>query len=277
MDQTINMHFPFFIQIGPLKILVHTICETAAFFIGFRYFLYLRKKQGDAIPSPNRIWILIGAIFGAVIGSRLIGGLENITELHNAFNKWLYFYQNKTVAGGFLGGLLGVELTKKIIREKHASGDLFTYPMILALIIGRIGCFSMGIYEETYGVATTLPWGLNLGDGVSRHPVCLYEIIFLALLWVTLVQIEKRFLLISGARFKLFMISYLLFRFLLDFIKPHYTFNIGLSTIQLACLAGLIYYYRYLIHPKKLIEGIKKEEIILEDKYGRPGEAGLTD
>lgn len=263
MDETITMHFPLTVQISSVKILLHTIFETAAFFIGFRYFIYLRKRQGDTIRSSNRVWILIGAIFGAVIGSRLIGGLENITELNNAFNKWLYFYQNKTVVGGFLGGLAGVELTKKFIHEKHSSGDLFTYPMILALIIGRIGCFSMGMYEETYGVSTKLPWALNLGDNVLRHPVCLYEIIFLSLLWISLVQVEKKFTLAEGARFKIFMISYCFFRFMLDFIKPHYAFDIGLSTIQLTCLAGLIYYYRYIVQPKKLIE-MKSEKMILE-------------
>ena len=263
MDETIAMHFPLAIQIGSVKILLHTIFETAAFFVGFRYFLFLRKKQGDAIPSSNRVWILIGAIFGAVIGSRLIGGLENITELNNAFNKWLYFYQNKTVVGGFLGGLIGVELTKKIIHEKHSSGDLFTYPIILALIIGRIGCFSMGVYEETYGAPTKLTWGINLGDDISRHPVSLYEIIFLGLLWISLAQLERKYTLAEGARFKLFMISYCFFRFLLDFIKPHYTFNIGLSTIQLTCLAGLLYYYRSITHPKKLV-AIKSEKMILK-------------
>ena len=240
---------------------MHSIIEPLAFFIGFRYFLFLRKKQGDTIPSQNRIWILIGAIFGALIGSRIIGGLENINALQHAQNKLLYFYANKTVLGGFLGGLLGVELVKKIIKEKNTSGDLFTYPMMLALIIGRIGCFSMGIYEETYGLPTTLPWGMHLGDGALRHPVCLYEVIFLVLLWIILVQLEKKYLLQHGARFKIFMIAYCIFRLLLDFIKPHYTFSIGLSTIQITALLGLLYYYRYIIYPGKLF--IKRKEIIL--------------
>jgi phosphatidylglycerol:prolipoprotein diacylglycerol transferase len=257
------LHFPVVIHFGSVTILLHTITEVLALFIGFRYFLYLRNKQSDTISSNNRTWIIIGAIFGAVIGSRLIGGLEDPLAIIRSQNIFLHFYKNKTVVGGFLGGLFGVEVTKKIIHEKHASGNLFTYPMILALIIGRIGCFSMGVYEETYGNPTKLSWALNLGDGIPRHPVCLYEIIFLGMLWLSLVKIEKKFILESGARFKLFMISYLLFRFLLDFIKPHYTFNIGLSTIQLTCLAGLIYYYRFVIHPKKLIAGIMNEKIIL--------------
>lgn len=232
---------------------MHTITDFAALFIGFRYYLHLKKKQGDVIESSNRLWIVIGATLGAFIGSRLIGGLENPAELLRSKNVFIYFYTNKTIVGGLLGGLAGVEATKKIIKEKAASGDLFTYPIILALIIGRLGCYSMGVYEETYGLPSSLPWAMNLGDGIARHPVCLYEIIFLIFVWLFLSALNKKYVLQNGAMFKMFMISYLLFRFLLDFIKPHYTFSLGLSTIQVVCFAGLIYYYRYILHPQKLI------------------------
>jgi phosphatidylglycerol---prolipoprotein diacylglyceryl transferase len=247
------LDFPVYIKICSSKILVHAILELLAFFIGFRYFLWLRKKNGDSITRSNRIWIIIGAIFGALIGSRLIGGLEDPPQINKAANVLFYFYQNKTILGGLLGGLLGVELVKKAIGERKASGDLFVYPLILAMIIGRIGCFAMGVYEETYGSITNLPWGMNLGDGELRHPVALYEILFLVILWLLLEGIKKKFPLNQGALFKLFMVAYILFRFLLDFIKPHYTFNIGLSTIQLTCLLGLIYYFSYIVHPQKLL------------------------
>ncbi|TKK68598.1 diacylglyceryl transferase [Ilyomonas limi] len=247
------MHFPVQIPVGSNAIYLHTITESLGMFAGFRYFLYLRKKEGDKIESPNRIWIIIGAIFGAVIGSRFIGGLENVHDLLNAGNTWLYFYTNKTIVGGLLGGLFGVELMKKIIGEPTSSGDLFTYPLILAIIIGRIGCFSMGVYEETYGLPTHVFWAMNLGDGLLRHPVSLYEIVFLLLLWLALIKINNTYPLQNGALFKLFMMAYLLFRLMLDFIKPHYTLIFGLSTIQLTCIAGLIYYYRYMLHPKKLM------------------------
>jgi prolipoprotein diacylglyceryltransferase len=247
------VHFPITVEIGSLKILLHAILEPLGMFIGFRYFLYLRKGKGDQIESGQRLWIIIGAIFGALIGSRLVGGLEDPAALAKAPNPLIYFYTNKTVVGGFLGGLFGVELVKKLIGEKHSSGDLFTYPMILALIIGRIGCFGMGIYEETYGVETIAFTGMNLGDGLLRHPVTLYEIVFLMLLWIGLIQLEKKFTLVDGGRFKIFMIAYIFFRFVIDFIKPHYTFSFGLSIIQLVCLGGLIYYVAYIFKPRKLI------------------------
>jgi phosphatidylglycerol:prolipoprotein diacylglycerol transferase len=247
------LHFPITIEIGSLKILLHAILEPLGMFIGFRYFLHLRKGKGDRIQSGQRLWIIIGAIFGALVGSRLVGGFENPAELMRADNPLIYFYTNKTVVGGFLGGLFGVELVKKLIGEKHSSGDLFTYPIILALIIGRFGCFGMGVHEETYGVVTNFFTGMNLGDGSPRHPVTLYEIFFLLVLWMGLIQLEKRITLVAGGRFKIFMMAYLFFRFLIDFIKPHYTYDFGLSTIQLVCLGGLIYYAAYIFNPKKLI------------------------
>ncbi len=236
------MHFPIEISFGNNKIPIHAITEIAAFFIGYRYYAFLRKRKGDLINTDNRLWIFIGAVFGALIGSRLVGSLERPQELFAAKNMWLYIYSNKTVLGGFLGGLFGVELIKKIIKEKHSSGDLFTYPIILALIIGRIGCFSMGVYEETYGTVTTFFAGMNLGDGLLRHPVTIYEIIFLALLWLVLLQIEKIYTLADGSKFKIFMIAYCVYRFLQEFIKPAYPVFVGLSTIQLTAAIGLIYY-----------------------------------
>ena len=247
------MQFPFSITLGNSNILLHTICETLAFLAGFRYFLYLRKKKGDVINSSHRTWIIIGAIFGSLVGSRVIGGLEDPLQIPKADSILLYFYQNKTVLGGLLGGLFGVELVKKIIGEKSASGDLFVYPILLALIIGRIGCFTMGIYEETYGLPTHLPWAMDLGDGVPRHPVTLYEIVFLLLLWIICISLQKKFVLDQGALFKIFMITYVTFRFLLDFIKPHYNLFMGLSTIQLTSLAGLLYYFPFIVKPKKLL------------------------
>ena len=252
------MNFPVMFSFGDTKFPLHGVLEFAAYFIGFRYFLYLRKNQQDSINTSNRIWILIGAIFGSIVGSRIVGGLEDPAQIKIADNVFLYFYQNKTVLGGFLGGLWGVEIIKKIIKEKHSSGDLFTYPMILALILGRIGCFSMGVYEETYGTVTNFFTGMNLGDGQLRHPVTLYEIVFLMMVWICLVQVEKKYHLADGLRFKFFMIAYIAFRFMLDFIKPHYIVSFGLSTIQITGAVGLLYYLVIWLQHKELFLMMKR-------------------
>jgi phosphatidylglycerol---prolipoprotein diacylglyceryl transferase len=251
------MKFPFYLQIGETKILLHTLMEPLAFFIGFRYFLWLKKRKGDILKDDNRTWIIIAAIFGALLGSRLVGGFEDPIKLSGAKNWLIHFYSNKTVLGGFLGALFAVELVKKIIGVKTASGDLFVYPILLALIIGRIGCFSMGIYEDTYGYPTVSVFGMDLGDGIARHPVTLYEIFYLMVSWMFLYLLEQKKIFENGALFKIFMITYIVFRFLLEYIKPHYTYSIGLSAIQIACFMGLIWYAPFIINPWKLLRNPK--------------------
>ena len=238
------MEFPINLKLGGQTVSLHLIFETLGFAIGFRYFVFLRKRQKDRINDANRTLIIIGATFGAFFFSRVVGALENPQTLIHTRHILLYLYANKTIVGGLLGALLVVEITKKIIHEKNSSGDLFTYPLILAMMIGRIGCFFSGLTEDTYGTVTRSFLGIDFGDGLYRHPVTLYEIGFLALLWVVLVGVEKRINLANGYRFQFFMIAYLAFRFVLDFIKPHYTYFMGLGTIQLYCVAGLLYYSR---------------------------------
>ena len=247
-----NLHFPVNIPLGKSYIPVHFICETLAYFVGYRYYLYLRKHSIDAISDEHRLVIFIGAAFGAFLGSHVVGVLENPSLLPQF--GLIYFMGNKTIVGGMLGGLIGVELTKKQIGVKVSSGDLMVYPLILAMIIGRTGCFLAGLDDGTYGVPSNLPWAINFGDGIRRHPTNLYEIMFWIFLWITLLAIEKQYKLANGAKFKIFLSAYLVFRFFVEFIKPDYFFSFGLSVIQLVCLAGILYYYKVFLYPANLLE-----------------------
>jgi prolipoprotein diacylglyceryltransferase len=191
----------------PFPSYFHLVFEMMAYFIGFRYFLRLRKLQPDPITENHRVWIFLGACAGALLGSRILGALEDLNAWKASAHPLVYLYASKTMVGGLLGGLAGVEITKKFLGEKRSSGDLFTYPLILGIIIGRIGCFLSGINEPTYGYVTSAWTGMDLGDGLKRHPIALYEILFLLTLWITLRQLEKNRPLLEGFRFQNFMIA----------------------------------------------------------------------
>ncbi len=228
------------------KVNIHLIFEYLAFFIGFRYYVFLRRRSSDIISSNNRLSIIIGAIFGALFFSRLIGFLEN--PVVHWEQGWIAILNNKTIMGGLFGGLLGVELAKKIIGEKQSSGDLFTLPIIIGIIIGRIGCFLAGIKEFTYGIQTDFFTGMNLGDGLHRHPIALYEVGFLIILFLIIKKLKQGSLPFkNGDYFKVFMVSYFAFRFLIELIKPNTFFVFGLSSIQLLCLLCLVYYYKFIL------------------------------
>ena len=195
----------------------------------------------------NRLSIILGAVIGALIGSRLVGFLENPMVTFSKVDI-IQLLNTKTIMGGLFGGLLCVELAKKIIGEKTSSGDLFTFPIIVGIFIGRVGCFLSGINEFTYGKETDFFFGIDLGDGLKRHPLALYELVFLALLFVFLKYIQKQKQLENGLLFQYFMISYFSFRFILEFLKPNTFFIIGLSSIQILCLICLLYYHKTILN-----------------------------
>lgn len=246
------MTFPFQFQIFGNTYYWHFIFETLAFFIGIRSYYFQKRKIQDPISEINRLYILIGAMIGALLGSRIIAMLENPSEIHR--QTLLIFYQNKTVAGGFLGGLFGVEIVKKIIGVKIASGDIYVIPIIVALFIGRIGCFSMGVAEPVFGNETAFFTGMNLGDGLKRHPVALYEMGFMVFLFI-LFQFLKNKTLINGDRFKLFMVLYFLYRFSVEFIKPYHSLYLHLSSIQWSAVFIFGYYWKFLFRLKNLKRG----------------------
>jgi len=228
----------------------HLVLEYLAFFVAFRYYVILRRKSNDIINSNNRLSIILGAALGALIGSRLIGVLEN-PLLNFSSQDIIQLLNTKTIMGGLFGGLLGVEFAKKIIEEKQSSGDLFVLPIIVGIFIGRVGCFLSGINEFTYGKVTDSIFGMDLGDGLLRHPTSLYELVFLVLLFFSLKHIQKNSTLNNGELFKLFMLLYFGFRFFIEFLKPNVFYVFGLSTIQLLCVICYFYYSPFIIQKLK--------------------------
>ncbi len=240
------MDIPFEPVLFGIKINVHLILEYAAFIIAFRYYVILRRKVDDPISSSNRLSIILGAAIGAVVGSRVIGWLE-YPFIEFSIENIMPLLNTKTIMGGLFGGLLGVEWTKKLIVEKSSSGDLFTFPIILGIFVGRIGCFLAGTNEFTYGSVTSFFLGMDLGDGVLRHPLALYELVFLIFLFFILKRIQQKKNLKSGLLFQYFMLAYFGFRFCIEFLKPNEFLILGLSTIQFLCLACFVYYRKTIL------------------------------
>lgn len=240
------MQFPVYIGFGPWHLHPHFLFEAIAYFVSFR--LMLKAIRRDSLTVSDRGSVVVGGMVGALLGAKILVLLQHFDLLWQDSSAFLLLaLQGKTVVGALLGGLIGVELTKRWIGVKESTGDVFVYPLILGMAIGRVGCFLTGLSDRTYGSATTLPWGIDFGDGVMRHPTQLYEIVFLLALLLGL-QWRTRLGLQSGDRFKLFMVSYLGFRFFTDFIKPDFRPLLGISAIQVACIFGLIYYVRERFH-----------------------------
>jgi phosphatidylglycerol---prolipoprotein diacylglyceryl transferase len=240
------MQIPYVPVIFGKTINVHLVLEYLAFFVAFRYYVYAKKGVEDPISKENRLSIILGAMIGALVGSRLMGYLENPIPFSEPAH-FLLLMNVKTIMGGLFGALISVEITKKYIGEPHSSGDLFTFPTMLGIFIGRIGCFLTGINEFTYGTTTHFFMGMDLGDGQLRHPLALYELLFLPLLYLALRWVAHTRSLINGELYILFMLSYFGFRFFMEFLKPNDFIPFGLSSIQWLCIGCYLYYYKRII------------------------------
>lgn len=222
-------------------VLWHLLFESLAYFVAFR--LYLRqRRQGDFLDTPTRWSIVVAAIGGAAIGSKVLAWFEDPQRTLQHWNSLEYLLGGKTVVGAILGGTIAVECAKRALGIRRRTGDLFAIPLAAGIAIGRIGCFLAGPQDETHGIATSLPWAVDLGDGVRRHPVQLYEVAAMLVLVPVIRRIgPPRFA--EGDRFRAFLPAYFAWRLMIDFLKPGVRFG-GLTVLQWCSLAALAWYAR---------------------------------
>jgi phosphatidylglycerol---prolipoprotein diacylglyceryl transferase len=238
--------------------------EVLAYSIAFLVYLALKRKFRDVIAPSERWQVIAAAAFGAALGSRLLGWLEDPMLAWHAG-----FAGGKTIVGALGGGWIAVEVVKAKLGVGIRTGDLLALPLAVGIAVGRVGCFLTGLPDQTYGTATSLPWGIDFGDGIRRHPTQLYEIVFLFLLscilWQALKAVSKSDLL-TGDVFRLFIAGYGSWRIVIDFLKPEPRLW-GMSVIQWTCVGGLAFCAKDLLRIKKMVfGGRRKPGLIGESK-----------
>jgi phosphatidylglycerol:prolipoprotein diacylglycerol transferase len=237
------MTFPVYVDLGRFHIPMHQIMELAGYFAGSQLFILLgRKFPSSRFGTERGLILIVACLFGALIGSRVLAFIESIQVYWPHTGTYAILTGGKTIVGGLAGGWAGVEIAKRYLHITQKTGDRFVFPILLGLSIGRIGCFLEGLPDHTYGVATRLPWGVDFGDGIHRHPTQLYEILFCILLAVALLwRMRKPYQ--PGELFRFMILGYFSWRFFVEFIKPRETYA-GLSPIQMvslvtACIAAI--------------------------------------
>ena len=223
--------------------LVHSAFEWAAIFIGVRLYMRAGKTSLMGLGKTRQFAVIFGCVVGAAIGNKAVHWIYHAEQWPLLEQSPWLALQGQSIVGGLLGGLIGVEIGKKYAGVTESTGDRFVMPILVGLIIGRIGCFIAGLTDDTYGNPTALPWGIDFGDGIPRHPTQVYDMLFaaagLALLHVWRPTLARE----SGLQFKLLLAGYLLWRLLIDGLKPvPYEFAGGLSGIQLVCAVALVLY-----------------------------------
>jgi prolipoprotein diacylglyceryltransferase len=178
-----------------------------------------------ALPWRQRAALVLAGFVGGAFGAKLPFVFGSSAGLVSE-EAWLA--DGKTITTGLVGAYLGVELAKLALGVRVKTGDTFALPLALALAIGRWGCF---FHRCCYGIETDLPWGVDFGDGVPRHPTQIYEVLFHAgmvlVLWA-LIRADA----LRCQRLKLYLIAYGVFRFLTEYLRPEPIIGLGLTFYQ---------------------------------------------
>lgn len=201
----------------------------------FVYLNYYAKKTGLLNKTLvleieiNACFSIATGIIFALLFQNLYYFIENPSNFQFTFS--LTFY------GGLIGGVIAFLLIYFLYQRKKYGPFLFNkvLPIASSMIciahgLGRVGCFFNGC---CYGKETTSPLGVTFpGHDHAVYPTQLYEAIFLIVLSIILLvlAVNKK----GRYNFSIYMISYGVFRFLLEFIRgdERGAFIMGLTPSQ---------------------------------------------
>lgn len=222
---------------------LHAGFEYAGIAVGVALYRHREAASGaGGLRQAGNFAVIVGLLAGAGIGNKLVFLIERPDVLQRLLAGQA-LWPGQSIVGGLLGGLIGVELAKRLTRQTRSTGDAMVLPLATGIVVGRIGCWLAGLHDDTFGNPTTMPWGLDFGDGVRRHPTQLYEMAVVALLAAALHHGRGRLAAVPGLSFKLFLAGYLLWRLFIDGFKPvPVAYAGGLSGIQWVCLLALLAY-----------------------------------
>lgn len=218
---------------------IHAVFDVAAWLASMTVFLLTTRHliPADAMPAqrvpyPGLYAVTAGA--GALCGAMFFGTANALLSGLHALGF--------SMVGGIVGAIAAVEAFKRLTGVRGSTGIVFAAPFAATVAVGRLGCFFSGLADFTYGTPSGLPWAVDFGDGIPRHPVQLYESLAMAAMFVVLIQrfrARDRFWLANG--FYLTVGWYGAQRFVWEFFKPYATVLGPFNLFHVVCL-GLVLY-----------------------------------
>jgi phosphatidylglycerol:prolipoprotein diacylglycerol transferase len=196
---------------------LHHVFDVAAWLaavLGGRWVYRRRRETVEQLARQTAPGYFLSLAIGGALGAWLLGSLNTLRAATPVLSH--------SIAGALAGAIIAVELWKRRHGVRGSTGGPFVVPLSLGIIVGRWGCLFAGRPDETYGTPTSLPWGVDLGDGVARHPVEIYEslaiVLFLTVYWRALAR-RRDWAIRHG--FHAFILAYAVQRFAWEFLKPY--------------------------------------------------------
>lgn len=265
-DNVSVMH-PILFEYGPLRIGSYGVLLAIAFLSGFLLINWQFRKNKCDVELAWDLHFL--AIFGGMIGSRLMFIIENFKEFMADPVAMIFSTTGFSVLGGYVLALILCTFRVRASGEPFFKiADLYVPGMALGYAIGRLGCIVAG--DGCYGLPCELPWAMSFPEGlistlsaqnpslaatyarlfpgtpvpvdIHVHPTPLYESGSTLILLLFLLLITWK--IGTGRRFSFFLIWFGVSRFFVEMIRLNPFAYWGLSSSQFVSLffilAGII-------------------------------------
>jgi len=215
-------------------LLFDLLAWASAGLLGFVLYRWRLKEVAAGVTARTGRFYVAALAVGAIAGAWGFGSWNTAMAVVP--------HPSHSIAGALAGGIIAVELYKWARGVRGSTGAVWVGPLALGIAVGRLGCLFAGLPDETFGTPTSLPWGVELGDGIARHPVQLYEsLAMLAFLGVYLLALRRRAAWTRDRAFYLFVLCYAAQRFAWEFMKPYPDLVGPLNLFQLLALAMIFY------------------------------------
>ncbi len=200
--------------------------------LGFLLALWflLRSRQELGLSKDQSYDLLFYIMIGDILGARLFHVLFWEPAYYFAHPLEILYLWHGGLA--FHGGLVGVVLAAWLYCKKNKVpffkvADVLSIPALIGLGLGRIANFING---ELVGTVTNVPWCVDFGDGLCRHPYVLYSAVKRFALAGLLYALKKSFVLRDGFLFWTMLLLLGVGRFFLDFLREdilYYGLSVG--------------------------------------------------
>lgn len=199
---------------------VYLLMTLVGIGIGAAYWVHHSRSD------PRLPLVYLGGLVGAFLGAKLA---------YLAAEGWLFldhpdrtrlWLSGKSIMGALPGGWAGVEAAKRMLGYHAITGDRFALLIPVPLALGRLGCLHAGCCP-----------GRTIG-GVT-WPAVPVELAFQLAALAGLLLL-RRFRVLPGQHFHLYLAAYGTFRFFHEFLRATPKAVLGLSGYQWIALATVV-------------------------------------
>jgi len=181
--------------------------------------------------------IYFAALISAFVGAKVVYFAAEGWMFWDDPQRWMIWATGKTILGALLFGYVGVEVAKKFLGYTQATGDWFALIAPFGIALGRVGCLVHGCCPGRK--CEPAWWTIRDAHGAARWPAVPVEIGFNIAAILVFIGL-RRWRLLPGQHFHIYLIAYGLFRFFHEFLRATPRVSGNFSGYQIAALAVAI-------------------------------------